>query len=153
MAKHDIRFEQDPALDGVEIVVRAPERTEEVEALLRALGASRPGPLTVYSDAGMVRALPQEKIVTVMAEGKLVRVVSDDGVWFVRRTLQSLEEELDPGRFVRVSRFELVNLDKVRQYDFTVAGTLRLELAGGMETWASRRCIPAIRKLLKNKEV
>ncbi len=33
----------------------------------------------------------------------------------------------------------------------TISGTLRLELEGGMETWASRRCIPEIRRRLKGK--
>ena len=47
---------------------------------------------------------------------------------------------------------EIVNLDKVLRYDFTLAGTLRLELTGGIETWASRRCIPVIRKRLQGKE-
>ena len=50
-----------------------------------------------------------------------------------------------------IKKFQIVNLAKVRRYDFTVAGTLRLELAGGMETWASRRCIPEIRRRLKGK--
>ena len=59
---------------------------------------------------------------------------------------------LDKKHFLRISRFEIVNLNKVLRYDFTLAGTLRLELAGGIETWASRRCIPAIRKRLLGKE-
>ena len=66
--------------------------------------------------------------------------------------IHSLKSALDAQRFVRISRYELVNLDMVRKFDFTLGGTLRLELAGGMETWASRRCIPAIRARLKGKE-
>ena len=64
---------------------------------------------------------------------------------------KSLEDILDKQRFVRISRYEIVNLEKILKYDFTVAGTLRIELTGGMETWASRRCIPAIRRRLTGK--
>ena len=152
MEKCEIRFERDPSLDRVEIVVRAPEETAEVDALLERLAHVQTGSLVVFSGSGRVRTLAPEEIVTATVEDKLVRVITEDGSWFSRQSLQSLEEQLDPRRFVRVSRFELVNLGKVRQYDFTIAGTLRLELVGGMETWASRRCIPEIRKRLSGKE-
>ena len=55
-------------------------------------------------------------------------------------------------RFLRVSRFEIIDLKKVRKYDFTLSGTLRIEFENGMETWASRRYIPLIRKRLSGEE-
>ena len=54
--------------------------------------------------------------------------------------------------FLRVSRFEIVNLKMVRKYDFTLAGTLRIEFENGMETWASRRYIPIIKERLTREE-
>lgn len=84
-------------------------------------------------------------------EGNVLNVITDNGIWYARRTLQSLEEELEGMRFVRISRFELVNLDRVLRYEFVDTKKLRLELECGMETWASRRCIPEIRRRLKGK--
>ncbi len=43
-------------------------------------------------------------------------------------------------------------MNKVEKFDFTVKGELRLELTDGIETWAARRYIPAIRRLLNGKE-
>ena len=54
--------------------------------------------------------------------------------------------------FLRVSRFEIINLKKVRKYDFTLVGTLRVEFDNGMETWASRRYIPLIKERLSGEE-
>ena len=100
-----------------------------------------------------MRAIRQEEIILVSVEGKLVSLTASDGsCWFTRQSLQSLEDALDKSRFARISRYELVNLNQVQRYDFTVAGTLRIELADGTETWASRRCIPAIRRRLIGKE-
>jgi DNA-binding LytR/AlgR family response regulator len=96
--------------------------------------------------------IARDDVVSVSVTGKQAQIVTEEGRYTVRQSLQSLESELDPDRFLRVSRHELVNMDKVERYDFTVNGTLRLELAGGMETWASRRCIPAIRRRLNGKE-
>ena len=73
------------------------------------------------------------------------------GIYTAKQSLQSLEKLL--GRsFLRISRFELINLQKVRKYDFTIMGTLRVEFEGGMETWASRRYIPLIRARLSGEE-
>ena len=149
--KRKVHFECDPALDGVEILVRAPAETEEVLALLERLQEA-PGSLTVYDSKGNARVLTPDQVITASTEGKQVHVVTADGSWYTRRTLQSLEAALSGRRFVRVSRHELVNLDKVLRYDFTMVGALRLELAGGGETWASRRCIPDIRKRLQGRE-
>ena len=151
MRERKIRLELDPALEGIEVLVRAPEEDGEVSALLELLGASPPDTVTVFDGNGLIRALAAQEIVSASVDGKLVSIVTEDGSWYTRRTLQSLEDALDARRFLRVSRYEIVNLTKVQRYDFTVAGTLRLELAGGMETWASRRCIPEIRRRLKGK--
>ena len=151
MKNISVRFEPDPTLAHIDVVVRAPERDAEVEALLDRLSDRPPDTLAVFDGSGSLRALPAGEIILASVDGKLVNIVTEDGSWYTRRTLQSLEEELDERRFLRISRYELVNLDKVLRYDFTVAGTLRLELAGGMETWASRRCIPAIRKRLNGR--
>lgn len=151
MKNISVRFEPDPTLTHIDVVVRAPERDAEVEALLDRLSDRPPDTLAVFDGGGSLRALPAGEIILASVDGKLVNIVTEDGSWYTRRTLQSLEEELDERRFLRISRYELVNLDKVLRYDFTLAGTLRLELQGGMETWASRRCIPAIRRRLLGK--
>lgn len=151
MKKRSVRLELDPALEGIEVLVRAPAENAETAALLELLSAQPPGTLTVFDGEGLIRMLDPDQIVSASVDGKLVNIVTEDGSWYTRRTLQSLESALDAQRFLRVSRYEIVNLTKVLRYDFTIAGTLRLELCGGMETWASRRCIPEIRRRLKGK--
>ena len=62
------------------------------------------------------------------------------------------ESEIMSRSFLRVSRFEIINLKMVRKYDFTIGGTLRIEFQDGMETWASRRFIPLIKERLSREE-
>lgn len=143
-----IRFEPDPSLDHVEVLIRAPEKDEDVETLMEKLSGHPPETLTVFDENGNLRKLREEEIIRVSVEGKLLNITTEDGSWYLRRTLQSLEADLDPQRFLRISRYELVNLNKVLRYDFTIVGALMLELPGGVQAWASRRCIPAIRSRL-----
>ncbi len=152
MEKISIRFEPDPGLNHIEVLIRAPELDPDVSALMEQLSYQQSDMITVLDDRGVAHVIPEKDIVLISVKGKLVNVVTKDGSWFARRTLQSLEDELNAKRFVRISRYELVNLDQVLRYDFTVAGTLRLELHGGMETWAARRCIPELRRRLSGKE-
>ena len=152
MKKINIRFEKDASLDTIEVLVKASEQDTAVSALLERISGKAPGQLTVTDVDGALLKISPSDIVLVSVNGKLVQIVTEKSRYTLRTALQSLEERLEKGRFVRISRYEIVNLDKVRKFDFTLGGTLRLELAGGMETWASRRNIPLIRKKLTGKE-
>ena len=60
---------------------------------------------------------------------------------------------MNPSMFLRISRYEIVNLRKVKRFDFTITGTLRVEMEDDTETWASRRFIPAIKERLQKREL
>ncbi|MBQ9437958.1 MAG: LytTR family transcriptional regulator DNA-binding domain-containing protein [Lachnospiraceae bacterium] len=152
MKKINIRFEKDIALKTIEVLFRASERDREVEALMGKLAASGSENIPVTDGNGIVNVVRASDIVLLSVNGKSVNVITEEDRFTAKQSLGSLEECLDPSRFVRISRFEIANLAKVVRYDFTFSGTLRIELAGGIETWASRRCIPLIRKRLAGKE-
>lgn len=151
MKKMNVRFEQDKTLNDIEIVIRAGEQDEQVRALMESLTRREPAKLSVLDRDNCVAIVEEEKIVFVSADGKNVRITAADGVYKAKQSLQSIEELLGHS-FLRVSRFELINLKKVRKYDFTIVGTLRIEFENGMETWASRRYIPLIRERLSGEE-
>ena len=147
-----ISFEADPSADGVEVTVRARERDGEIDALMERISGEAQETLVVnVADGSLIRISPKD-VVSVSVNGKLVQIVTGSDRYTVRQPLHEFEERLEAGRFVRISRYEIVNLDKVTKFDFTLGGTLRLELAGGMETWASRRNSPLIRKKLMKGE-
>ena len=146
MKEVSVRFEAAPALDRIEVVIRASEEDAQVAALRRQLSELSSETLVVFDAYEVRRLIPVEDVVSVSVNDKLVSVTTESGSYYTRQPLHRLEEALSGARFVRISRYELA---KVRRFDFTLAGTLRLELAGGTETWASRRCIPEIRRRLK----
>lgn len=53
------------------------------------------------------------------------------------------------GAFVRISHSEIVNLKQVTALDLSLAGTIKMTLAGGAAVcWVSRRYVPRIRQAL-----
>lgn len=147
-----VRFEQDKTLDGIDIVIRANEQDRGVDLLMAQLAQQLPQKLTVLDRDECPCVIDENDIIAVTSDGKQVRVMTTQGVYSAKQTLQNVEGILNSGRFLRISRFELVNLAKIRKYDFTIGGTLRIEFEGGMETWASRRYIPLIRERLSAEE-
>ena len=152
MKQINIRFEQDKTLDGIDIVIRADEKDSDVNMLIAQLSQNLPQKLTVLDRDECSCIIDENDIITVTANGKQVRVMTTKGVYTAKQTLQNVEGLLNSRMFLRISRFELVNLIKIRKYDFTIGGTLRIEFEGGMETWASRRYIPLIKEKLTQEE-
>ena len=151
MKKINVRFETDKTTDDVEIVIRASEKDDQIVSLIEKLSIKEASKLTVLDRDNCSCVIEEEDIVFVSADGKNVRITATSGIYRAKQSLQSIEEFLSR-KFLRVSRFELINLSMVRKYDFTIGGTLRIEFNNGMETWASRRYIPMIRERLSGEE-
>ena len=77
--------------------------------------------------------------------------MADDGTYRLNMSMQDFERALNPSMFLRVSRYELVNLRRVVRFDFSVSGTLCIEMEDGTEVWASRRFIPTVKERLSKK--
>ena len=107
--------------------------------------------LTVFDSNNCQTVVDENEIVCISADGKNVNIITTNGNFHAKKSLQKIEELLSD-RFLRVSRFEIINLKMVKKYDFTLGGTLRVEFKNGMETWASRRYIPLIRERISREE-
>ena len=151
MKKINVRFEQDKTIDSIEIVIRANERDAQITDLMERLAQRESFRLIALDKNECPGVIDEKDIVFLSADGKDVRIVTINGIYRARQSLRSFEETLSR-TFLRVSRFEIINLKMVRKYDFTIGGTLRIEFENGMETWASRRYIPLIKERLSQEE-
>ncbi len=148
----NIRFEENPASDRIDVLIRASEKTPEIAELMERISDHFEGRLTVFDESGAVQSIAVSDIVSAAVNGKQVHIRTENGAYSVKQSLQTLESALDGLLFVRISRYEIVNMRKVVRYDFRLSGSLYIELADGTSTWASRRNIPLIRKKLFEKE-
>lgn len=138
-----LEFRADPNARETRVVIVARERTPEVEALLRRL--QPPEKIAAYSERGEV-LLEGWEIIRIYTQKRRVLLDSSRGTFQLRCRLYELEEQLGEA-FVRISNAELVNRDCIRSMDFSLAGTIRLSLKGGIESYVSRRYVARIRKI------
>jgi two-component system LytT family response regulator len=82
------------------------------------------------------------------SEGNYTRLYFGTERPLIRRSLNSLEEQLDPALFFRAGRGEIINLKWVDKVDIAVPGGLTLTLRGGRQVEMSRRQSVRLREVL-----
>ena len=147
-----IRLEVDPSCREPEITIRVAEPSELTERIISAIEHSAEGgyPRVTAARGDTVVQLDQREIIRIYTENRRLMICTSGGLWETRQTLRNLEGILDPSSFVRISRFEIINLNRVAGFDFSHAGTVRVFFADGSQTWAARRYVQAIQQALKN---
>ena len=141
----EVRIEIDPERQDVSVIIRAPARTAEVEALARRLAAE--GPILGFRGQEAFPLRPED-VLRFYGEDKEVRAQTAEGIYTVRFRLYELEERLPRDRFVRVSHSEIVNLRQVTGLDLSLTGTIRMTLRGGAACYVSRRYVKKIKEAL-----
>jgi two-component system, LytTR family, response regulator len=95
-----------------------------------------------------VRLLDLAEVTRIISRDRLVLACAESREFLVDYTLQELEERLPPGRFLRVHRAALVNVDAIESYGGE-EGVLVLRLKDGSRVEASERRAAEVRRRLK----
>lgn len=82
------------------------------------------------------------------SEGNYVRVYFENNKPLILRSLNSLEERLDPRKFFRANRKHIVNLDWIDKIENWFSGGLRVTLKNGVEVDVSRRQASRFKELM-----
>lgn len=56
---------------------------------------------------------------------------------------------LNEKRFIRISQSEIVNLYKVKRFEFSTVETIGIEFENGIKSWVSRSRIKKIKEMIK----
>ena len=110
----------------------------EVRTLADGAGASMPADRLLVREKGRVLVVPLTEVDYLEAARNQVRVHAGQAVHLLRETLSALEARLDPGRFARIHRSLIVNLDRVAEIQPWFSGDAMLVLQGGAKLRLSR---------------
>jgi two-component system LytT family response regulator len=117
---------------------------EELNARERARGRER----LVVRTPERSFFLRTETIDYIEAAGKFVHLHVGRTLHALRESMAELEQELDPGRFLRISRSVIVNLDRIQEIQPWFQGDYVLILTDGTKLTSTRGYRDNMRRLL-----
>jgi two-component system LytT family response regulator len=87
---------------------------------------------------GKVRVVPVSQIEYITASGPYVELHTSERAYLIREALHSLEERLDPERFLRIHRSIIVRVDLIDTFHRGAGGDYEVQLKGGARLRVSR---------------
>jgi two-component system LytT family response regulator len=102
----------------------------------------------VVKDGSRVHVIPIEKLDYAEVQDDYVGLRSAGRTYLKQQSMASLEASLDPGRFLRIHRAYLVNIEKITKIDQDMAGARVAVLADGSEVPVSRSGYARFRELV-----
>jgi two-component system, LytTR family, response regulator len=97
---------------------------------------------------GKVRSVPVDQIDYIVASGPYAELHVGDRRYLIREAMQTLEERLDPNRFMRVHRSMIVRLDLIETLHRGAGGDYEVQLKNGARVKVSRSRREALERWL-----
>jgi len=106
------------------------DRGREQVAHTRGRGGAMADRLLVHH-ADSIRILKQDDVDWVESAGNYVRLHVGADAYLYRKTMQHMEEALDAAKFVRIHRYSIVNVDRIRELQPLFKGSYTVVLQDG----------------------
>lgn len=129
------------------IIVMTDKVTEEINELVKQLSEGTPQIIAGFRE-DMVEILNQEEIISIYASSGKVFAKTEKDEYLLRMRLYEIEDRLSKLSFVRISKSEIINLNKVKSFDLSFVGTICVTLSNGTITYVSRRYVSKIKQVL-----
>lgn len=136
------------------------QKVEELLIYARAISGAGPGtpvasPATpeptdrvVLKTGSDLHFIRPADIIWVEAQADFVRVHTTGAAQLVRETLQSIEERVDPGRFLRIHRSTLVNIEHVKKVTPALYGDYTVLMSDDTKLRLSRKNRGKLKQLI-----
>ena len=142
-----IKFDIRPQYTEPEIHLCNCEKNQELTDTYELLEKLLDTKIKVYKGPESGVVVPSQ-IVRIYSENKKVYIRTQDDCHEVKDRIYTLEELLKERGFVRISNSEIVNAQQIEKLDMSHAGTIKMYLQNGDETYVSRRYISKIKEVL-----
>lgn len=142
-----IEIKTDESCREPKVVILTEKMTEEVQDIIRRLSEDSAAILVGFREE-KAWILDQTSIIRLYAAAGKVYAITQDGEYSLRLRLYELEERLDRSCFVRISNSEIINLRRVKEFDLSFTGTIRVTMENQTATYVSRRYVAKIKRVL-----
>ncbi|EQK41908.1 lytTr DNA-binding domain protein [[Clostridium] bifermentans ATCC 638] len=144
-----IDIDIDKRYEEIQVILMSNEMNDETMEILEKLKTTKNKYILGKSDK-KVYILDVKDIYFFYSENQKVFVETEDFRYEVDERLYEIEENFKNTSFIRVSKFSIVNLKKVKNIDMSFSGNLTINFINGKKESISRRYISKIKDYLKN---
>lgn len=137
----------DETLEENKIVIFTNKVTNEVQEIVNKLKVGENKVYTGTRDQKTYLLNPKD-IFYFYAENQKVLVKAGDNILQVKLKLYEIEEQIRGTNFIRISNSVIANIDKIKNFEITLNGTLCIKFINGDVEYSSRRYVGKIKKYL-----
>ncbi len=106
-------------------------------------------PVKKEGDKGKFVLLDTNEINNIQSNGNTILIHTDNSLFTMQSTLDSMEKLLGDKQFMRVHRTAIVNREKIVEIENLSNNEYQLKLKNGKKIWTGRKYAAAIQTLLK----
>ncbi|CEN84721.1 LytTR family DNA-binding domain-containing protein [Paraclostridium sordellii] len=144
-----IDIDIDKKYKEIQVILKSPNMDEETLEILEKL-KTRKTKYILGKKYKKIYILDINEVYIFYSENQKVFVETNECKYEVEERLYEIEENLKSTSFVRVSKFAVVNMKKVRNIDMHFNGNLTMNLINNKKENISRRYISKIKDYLNN---
>jgi DNA-binding LytR/AlgR family response regulator len=145
MVKIDIDINEN--YDELTLTIKAPEMTSEISELMCKLQNTNNKSIIGKIGTKMYILSPQD-ILLFYSQGQKIFADTIDGTYEVKQRLYEIEALLTVTFFVRISKFAIANLNKIKDIEMFFDGSLIVNFINVKQETISRRYVSKVKKYL-----
>lgn len=146
----ELKIEYDHSLPDNLTILRTKSHHSFVEKISHLFENPYPSNIIIAYDGSSFSPIELNQIYYLFTESKAVYVKSEYGKQKIKERLYEIESRL-PNHFVRISRFEIANLQWVQRFEYTFGGRIILHLKNKGKLYTTRSYTKKIKNILLRK--
>ena len=124
-------------------VIYCKEISAEILSAAEALG--RTGDVITAYDNGSIIVIDRKDLYMIRVEEGRTRLCTADSSYETAKPLRDFEAL---SGFMRISKFCIINLEKIKRFDPMFSGIMQVTLKNGSKDYISRKYLPDVKKYL-----
>ena len=145
----EIEIKVDKNINEPKIIIQTDKITKEITDIYDKLNGEINKKIKAYKNDKMY-LLNEKDIESIYAEDGKVYARYNNVKYLLKSRLYEIENVIDKKIFIRISHSEIINIEKVKNIDFKITGTILFNFYDGNTAYVSRRYIKKIKEFLNS---
>ncbi|MDQ0151285.1 LytTR family DNA-binding domain-containing protein [Eubacterium multiforme] len=142
-----IQLDIDEEYEEALVIIKSKEMTEEISEILKKLKSIKKRNV-IGLENEKIYILNPDDILVIYSKDQKVFVDTINKTYEVKKRLYELEDELRGESFVRISKFAIANVDKIRNIEVVFNGNLVVNFINGRKETISRRYLQKVKDFI-----